>query len=220
MFIVLISIDFLGPGCPGTGAYCVSEELNTVFRSVTRQEKMLGQWELLEERWLQCVLVLWKYSFLILSKQLEWEWWEFFLHFSQMQNILCTADSSYLYNFLITSYQSSCHMCKSKVHQTACKCSGTFCIFHAFFLSSFSHCTAMQCSSLICAHQWLLSLTEDIVIPWEKKKLKEGFINFQRQGKTQETHKSIKVSRKLQSELFWVWGKVIWKGFLNRKKTS
>lgn len=220
MFIVLISIDFLGPGCPGTGAYCVSEELNTVFPSVTRQEKMLGQWELLEERWLQCVLVLWKYSFLILSKQLEWEWWEFFLHFSQMQNILCTADSSYLYNFLITSYQSSCHMCKSKVHQTACKCSGTFCIFHAFFLILFLslYSNAMQLADM-CPSMAFVSYRRHCD-SMGKKKLKEGFINFQRQGKTQETHKSIKVSRKLQSELFWVWGKVIWKGFLNRKKNS
>lgn len=45
----------------------------------------------------------------------------------------------------------------------------------------------------ICTHQWLLSFTEDVMIPWGKK-LKDGFINFQRQGKTQETHKSIKVS--------------------------
>lgn len=75
---------------------------HTAFPSVTRQEEMLGQWELLEERWLWCFLVLWKYSILILSKQLQWEWWNFFLHFSWMQNVLCTADSSYLCNFLIT----------------------------------------------------------------------------------------------------------------------
>lgn len=75
---------------------------HTAFPSVTRQEEMLGQWELLEERWLWCFLGLWKYSFLILSKQLQWEWWNFFLHFSWMQNVLCTADSSYLCNFLIT----------------------------------------------------------------------------------------------------------------------
>lgn len=31
------------------------------------------------------------------------------------------------------------------------------------------------------------------MIPWEKK-LKDDFINFQRQGKRQETHKSVKVS--------------------------
>lgn len=31
MFIVLISIDFLNTGCPGTGAYCASEELDTQF---------------------------------------------------------------------------------------------------------------------------------------------------------------------------------------------
>lgn len=31
------------------------------------------------------------------------------------------------------------------------------------------------------------------MIPWEKN-LKDGFINLQRQGKTQETHKSVKVS--------------------------
>lgn len=58
----------------------VSEGLDTqFFPSVTRwgQEEMFAQWELLEERWLWCFLILCKNSFLILFNQFHWEWRDF-----------------------------------------------------------------------------------------------------------------------------------------------
>lgn len=157
---------------------------------------MLVQGELLEERWLWCLLVLRKYSFLILPNQFEREWCHFFPSISRRCKVaiaLLSPHTSLTFSLLLTRGLVRClhQKCIRQLHDT-----WGFSAFFFVFSYPFSSISPFQ---IQLTDHWLpinsfCPATEKKIWFHEKiKKKKDGFITFQRQGETQETHKSIKV---------------------------